>query len=211
MKITFKINDKTVEARTGWTVLETAQHYGIDIPTLCHHESVTPSGACRLCMVELKEGNWSKLVASCIYPVKEGITIYTETERVSNVRRWVFEMLLSTCPASAKIRQMAANYGVASTRFPISNPDNKCMVCGLCSRVCEEVVGLSAISVVDRGVHKKIGAPFLRPTDVCVACGCCVSVCPTGAMQSFFDQVRGEPSMRLTQLTRQSAQEVKTS
>ena len=75
------------------------------------------------------------------------------------------------------------------------------MVCGLCGRVCEEVVGLSAIAVVDRGVHKKVGTPFLRPNDVCVACGCCVSICPTGAMQSLFDQVRGEPALRMVQLT----------
>jgi NADH dehydrogenase/NADH:ubiquinone oxidoreductase subunit G len=63
------------------------------------------------------------------------------------------------------------------------------------------VVGLSAISTVDRGVHKKVSAPFLRPTDICVACGSCVSICPTGAMQAIFDSVRGEPAMQLTQLT----------
>jgi bidirectional [NiFe] hydrogenase diaphorase subunit len=199
--IEFNINDRKVEARSGWTLLDTARHYGVDIPTLCYHESVAPSGACRLCIVELKEGDWSKLVASCIYPVQAGINVYTETKRVQNVRRWIFEMLLSTCPASEEIRQMAAKYGVVSTRFPIDDPDQTCMVCGLCSRVCEEVVGLSAISTVDRGVHKKVSSPFLRPTDICVACGSCVSICPTGAMQAIFDSVRGEPAMQLTQLT----------
>jgi bidirectional [NiFe] hydrogenase diaphorase subunit len=201
MKVRFNINDRAVEAGPGWTVLETARHYGIDIPTLCHHEAVTPNGACRLCMVELREGEWSKLVASCIYPVREGLNIHTETDRVANVRKWVFEMLLAACPASPEIRALAARYGILETRFPIQDPDRTCMVCGLCSRVCEEVVGLSAIAVVDRGVHKRIGAPFLRPNDVCVACGCCVSICPTGAMQALFDQVRGEPSIRLAQLT----------
>ncbi|MFZ5572244.1 MAG: 2Fe-2S iron-sulfur cluster-binding protein, partial [Thermodesulfobacteriota bacterium] len=106
--ITFNINDKEVKARPGWTVLETAREYGIDIPTLCFHEAVAPSGSCRLCMVEMKEGNWSKLVAACIYPVADGINIYTETERVSNVRRWIFEMLLAACPASAEIKALAA-------------------------------------------------------------------------------------------------------
>jgi NADH dehydrogenase/NADH:ubiquinone oxidoreductase subunit G len=198
--ITFTINDKAVEAREGWTVLETARQHGIEIPTLCFHEAVSPSGACRLCMVELKEGKWSKLVASCIYPVAEGIRVYTETERVRNVRRWIFEMLLATVPGSAEIRQMAKKYGVEQTRFTAHDPDETCMICGLCTRVCEEVVGLSAISMVSRGVHKKIGAPFLRPTDVCVACGCCVTICPTGAMRSIFDAVRGEPKTELTQL-----------
>ncbi len=177
--IKFTINDMEVEARQGWTVLETARHYGIEIPTLCYHEAVSPNGACRLCIVEHKEGDWSKLVASCIYPVQEGIQIYTETERVKNVRRWIFEMLLASCPASIEISEMAAKYGVFSTRFQTKNPNQTCMVCGLCSRVCEEVVGLSAIAVLDRGVHKKVGAPFLRPTDICVACGSCLTVCPT--------------------------------
>lgn len=199
--IEFNINDKRVKAGPGWTLLDTARHYGVDIPTLCYHEAVAASGACRLCIVELKQGDRSKLVASCIYPVQAGISVYTETKRVQNVRHWIFEMLLSSCPASGEIRRMAAKYGVESTRFPIHDPDQTCMVCGLCSRVCEEVVGLSAISTVDRGVHKKVSSPFLRPTDVCVACGSCVSICPTGAMQAIFDSVRGEPAMQLTQLT----------
>ena len=198
--IEFNINDKPVKARQGWTVLETARHYGIEIPTLCYHESVTPSGACRLCMVEIREGDWSKLVASCIYPAQEGIDVFTDTERVRNVRHWVFEMLLAATPASPEIRKLAAKYGVLSTRFPIHDPDQNCMVCGLCSRVCEEVVGLSAIATVDRGVYKKVSPPFLRPTDICVACGCCVNICPTGAMQAIFDSVRGEPEMQLPQL-----------
>ncbi len=198
--ITFKINDREVKARQGWTVLETAREYGIDIPTLCFHEAVAPSGSCRLCMVELKEGDWSKLVASCIYPVAQGITIFTETDRVRNVRRWVFEMLLAACPASAEIKVLAAQYGVVSTRFPSENPEEACMVCGLCMRVCEEVVGLSAISIMDRGVHKKVGSPFLRPSEVCVACGSCVTICPTGAMQTIFDRVRPQPVLPLTQL-----------
>lgn len=199
--IQFTINDQQVEAQPGWTVLEAAREHAIDIPTLCYHEAVAPSGACRLCMVEIKDGNWSKLVASCIYPVAEGIHIYTETERVQNVRRWIFEMLLATCPASPEISALAEQYGVTSTRFAAADPDRTCMVCGLCSRVCEEVVGLSAIATVDRGVYKRVGAPFSRPTDVCVACGCCVSVCPTGAMQSIFDSVRGLPATSMTQLT----------
>jgi NADH dehydrogenase/NADH:ubiquinone oxidoreductase subunit G len=198
--ITFTINDQKVTAQKGWTVLETAREYGIEIPTLCHHPAVKPSGACRLCMVELKEENWSKLVASCIYPVAEGINVYTETPRVHNVRRWILEMLLASCPASPEISALAEAHGVISTRFKIHDPSQTCMICGLCQRICEEVVGLSAIAVVDRGVHKKVGSPFMRPTDVCVACGCCLTVCPTGAMKDIFDTVRGEPKMPLTQL-----------
>ncbi|MBW1615201.1 MAG: (2Fe-2S)-binding protein [Deltaproteobacteria bacterium] len=188
--IRFKINDKEVKARKGWTILETAREYNIEIPTLCFHEAVAPSGACRLCMVELREGDWSKTVASCIYPAQEGLNVYTETDKISNIRRWIFEMLLSTCPASFEIADMAKKYGVTSTRFAIKDPTETCILCGLCVRICEEAVGLSAISIVDRGVRKKIGAPFMAPTDVCVACGCCVTVCPTSKMESIFDNVR---------------------
>lgn len=199
--IEFKIDERQVQAQPGWTVLETARQYDIDIPTLCYHEAVSSSGACRLCMVEIKAKNRSKLVASCIYPVAEGIEISTQSKRVQNVRRWIFEMLLAACPASAEISEMAAKYGVVSTRFTVHDPEETCMVCGLCMRVCEEVVGLSAITTMDRGIHKKVGAPFQRPTEVCVACGCCVNICPTGKMQSIFDSVRGKPTTSLTQLS----------
>jgi NADH dehydrogenase/NADH:ubiquinone oxidoreductase subunit G len=198
--ITFKINGSEVKARSGWTILETAREYGIDIPTLCFHPAVSASGACRLCMVELRDGDWSKLVASCIFPVAEGLDVHTETERVKNVRRWVFEMLLAACPASPEIATLAAKHNVLATRFKPRDLDQACFVCGLCARVCEEVVGLSAIAIVDRGVYKRVGAPFARPTDICVACGSCVTVCPTGAMQALFDSVRGETATALTQL-----------
>jgi NADH dehydrogenase/NADH:ubiquinone oxidoreductase subunit G len=189
--IRFMINDQAVEAEEGWTVLETARQYGIHIPTLCYHEAVTPSGACRMCVVEAKKGNWSKVVISCMYPAQEDINFYTDSERVQNVRRWILEMLLAECPASEEIRRLAAEYGVTSTRFEIKNPEEQCMLCGLCVRVCKEVVGVSAITTVGRGVHKFIGTPFGKPSEVCVACGSCVTVCPTGAMQARLDRVRG--------------------
>ncbi len=198
--IKFNINDTEVEVEPGCTVLEAARQYGFEIPTLCFHEAVSPSGACRLCMVEIKDGDWSKLVASCIYPAAEGLNIYTETERVTNVRNWIFQMLLAKCPASVEIKELAKRYGVTSTRFSILNPDEECMVCGLCTRACEEIVGLSAISLMDRGVYKKIGTPFSQPTEVCVACGCCVTICPTGAMRSRIDAIRNTPAVTLTPL-----------
>jgi bidirectional [NiFe] hydrogenase diaphorase subunit len=191
----FKINDQEVEALPEWTVLDAARKNGIHIPTLCYHEAVEPSGGCRLCVVEVAEGNWSKVVISCMYPVKEGITILTDSDRVKNVRRWVLEMLLAECPASKEIKTLAAEYGVTTTRFPSKNPEEECMLCGLCVRVCKEVVGVSAITTVGRGVHKVIGTPFGKPSEACVACGSCVTVCPTGAMQSRLNAVRGPVSV----------------
>ena len=195
--IEFEINDKKVKAEEGWTVLETALQYGIHIPTLCHHEAVEPAGSCRLCVVELKEGDWSKVVISCMYPAQKGLKVYTDSPKVKNVRRWVLEMLLAECPASPELRKLAAEYGVDSTRFKIDQPEEDCMLCGLCVRVCKEVVGLSAISTVGRGVHKNVGAPYLVPSDTCVACGSCVTVCPTGAMARRFDSIRGVPKVKI--------------
>ena len=194
--VRFIIDGKKVKAKEGWTVLETARHYGIHIPTLCYHEAVKPSGACRLCVVEVQDGDWSKVVISCMYPPKNGVEIRTDTERVQNVRRWILEMLLAECPASKEIADLAAEYGVMSTRFRIENPEEQCLLCGLCVRVCEEVVGVKAISFGSRGVTKHIATPYMVPNKACIACGACVSVCPTGAMQERLDRVRGDVSQR---------------
>ncbi len=200
--IKFSIDDKPVTAQAGWTVLETARQHGIEIPTLCHHEAVEPSGNCRLCVVELTDGDWSKVVISCMYPAQEGLTVLTGSPRVQNVRRWILEMLLAQCPASEEIRELAAKYGVNQSRFAQKDPDEQCILCGLCVRVCSEVVGLSAISTVGRGVHKKVGAPYMVPSETCVACGSCVTVCPTGAMADRLDAVRGEPAVQLGKASR---------
>ncbi len=195
--VKFKINGQEVKAEEGWTILETARQYGIHIPTLCFHEAVEPSGACRLCVVELRDGDWSKVVISCMYPVAEGLEVHTDSDRVKNVRRWILEMLLAECPASPEIRELASQYGVSDTRFKVHDPEGDCILCGLCVRVCAEVVGANAVSTVGRGVHKKIGAPYMVPSQDCVACGSCVTVCPTGAMKRRLDAVRGEPKVEL--------------
>jgi len=189
--IKFKINDQEISAQPGWTVLEAARQAGIHIPTLCYHEAVEPSGACRLCVVELREGDWSKVVISCMYPVAEGITIYTDSDRVKNVRRWILEMLLSQCPGSPELKTLAAKYGVTGTRFTLGDPEEQCVLCGLCVRVCSQVVGANALATVGRGVHKEIGGAYMKPSEACVACGSCVTVCPTGAMSARLDRVRG--------------------
>lgn len=194
--VLFSIDGQKVKAQKGWTVLETARHYGIHIPTLCYHEAVKPSGACRLCVVEARDGDWSKVVISCMYPPMDGVEIRTDTERVRNVRRWILEMLLAECPASKEIADMAAEYGVKSSRFKVENPEEQCLLCGLCVRVCEEVVGVKAIAFGSRGVTKHIATPYMVPNKACIACGACVSVCPTGAMQERLDRVRGDVSQR---------------
>jgi bidirectional [NiFe] hydrogenase diaphorase subunit len=194
--LNFTIDGQPVQAREGWTVLEVARQYGIHIPTLCFHEAVQPSGACRLCVVEARQGSWSRVVVSCLYPPGEGVEILTNSDRVQNVRRWILEMLLADCPASPEIQRLAQQYGVSSTRFKVEHPEEECLRCGLCVRVCEEVVGAQAICFGSRGVTKQITTPYMVPTESCVSCGCCVAVCPTGAMKTRLDKVRGDISQR---------------
>ena len=195
-RIHFTIDGRKVWAEDGWTVLDTARLYGVHIPTLCFHEAVESSGACRLCVVEARKDNWSKVVISCMYPPWEGLEILTDSPPVQNVRKWVLEMLLAECPGSNEIRDLAAEYGVASTRFRIENPEKQCLLCGLCVRVCDEVVGMQAISFGSRGTGKVIATPYMVPNTACIACGSCLSVCPTGAMQAKFDRVKGDVSQR---------------
>jgi len=195
-KIRFTIDGVPVEAEEGWTVLDTARQYHIPIPTLCYHEAVKPSGACRLCVVEAKDGKWSKVVISCMYPPFEGVEIETKSERVLNVRRWILEMLLAECPASKEIRDLAEEYGIHKSRFAVEDPEEQCILCGLCVRACEEIVGVRAISFGSRGVHKHVATPYMVPNQACIACGSCVTVCPTGAMQARLDKVRGDVSQR---------------
>jgi len=198
--INFTIDGQPVQAREGWTVLETARYYGIHIPTLCFHEALQPAGGCRLCIVEAREGDWSRVVISCLYPPWEGLEILTNSKRVQDGRRWILEMLLADCPNSPEIRMLARTYGVVSTRFKVEDPEEECLRCGLCVRVCEEIVGASAISFGSRGVTKHVATPYMVPNEVCVSCGSCVVVCPTLAAQTRLDKFRGDLVQRIKQV-----------
>jgi bidirectional [NiFe] hydrogenase diaphorase subunit len=187
--INFTINGQKVQAREGWTILETAREHGVQIPTLCFHPAVEAIGSCRLCVVEIRQKNQSRVAASCITPVQGGVDVLTDSEEVQNVRRWVLEMLLANCPGSAQIRELARQYGVTSTRFKVEQPEDACPRCGLCVRACDEVVGVRAISLGNRGVFKEVTAPYHQRSTECIRCGTCLYVCPTGAMEQLFPQV----------------------
>jgi bidirectional [NiFe] hydrogenase diaphorase subunit len=194
--INFTIDGQPVQAKPGWTILETARHYHINIPTLCYHPAVYPWGSCRMCVVETLYGKRGRVIPSCLNPPIEELEVLTNSERVLNVRRWVLEMLLPACPASREIKKLAAEYGVTSTRFPVSDPNEECLRCGLCVAVCSEVVGVQALTFGSRGVKKVLETPYRVPNSACIGCGCCVSVCPTGALQKRLDTVRGDLSRR---------------
>ncbi|MBM3119404.1 MAG: 2Fe-2S iron-sulfur cluster binding domain-containing protein [Chloroflexi bacterium] len=182
--ITFKIDGREFKAEKGQTILQVARENGIDIPTLCHHEAIEPYGACRLCIVEISRGGRSRIVTSCLYPVEEGLEVKTGSPRVISNRKMILELLLARCSKNSVIRELASHMGVEQPSFKSEYlEDNDCIVCGLCVRACEQVVGVSAISLVNRGITKEPASPFLESALACIGCGSCYYICPTGAIK----------------------------
>jgi len=176
--ITFKIDGREVIGEEGQTILQVAQQYNVNIPTLCYHRALSPAGACRLCTVEVSDGRRSRLVTSCNYPVWRDIEVRTNSERVIKGRRMIVELLLARCPGVKVLQDLAREYGIEAPRFPLETDD--CILCGLCTRMCEERMGVSAISLTGRGVELEVDTPFHLHSDVCRTCGACALVCPTG-------------------------------
>lgn len=190
-EVSFTMDGRPATARPGETVLSVAKRLGIAIPTLCHHDALTPYGACRLCVVEVFWGKRSKLVTSCIYIPYENDAVVTDNERVRRTRRLVLELLSARCPTVKVIRDMAREYGVETPRFAGEGTPSRerCILCGLCARVCAEVVGCHAISYASRGMDRIVTTPFDDQSPECIACGACVFICPTGALH--YEDVDG--------------------
>lgn len=206
-EINLTIDGKKVKVPKGTSVLEAAKMIGIEIPHLCYREDLSPFSGCRLCVVEVEK--IKNLVASCSYPVAEGMIVHTNTPRVQKARRLVLELLLSdhpqdcmTCEKSGdcKLEKYAYQMGIIKTHFkgekhnyPIDNSNpfferdyNKCILCGRCVTVDNEVQYANAIDFIGRGFNMKPGTAFDKELQseisTCVFCGQCVSVCPTGAL-----------------------------
>ena len=178
--IALTIDDREVEIEDGSTILEAAQELGIKIPTLCHHGSLKPYGACRVCLVELEGSRGASIEASCVYPAEEGLVVKTETERVLRTRKLMVELLLARCPEAGRVKELAEELGLEETRFPKKNED--CILCGLCTRVCQERMGVGAVNFVGRGPTRKVSPPYDKHSPICMACGACQVVCPTDAV-----------------------------
>jgi len=196
------IDGKTIDVPEGTTVLDAARMLDIPIPTLCHHPKLTPFGGCRLCLVEIK--GIPRPVTSCTTPVSDGMEVSTSTPQVEDLRRTVLELILSDHPndcmvcekaGDCTLQELAYFYGIRDLRFygerrrysqkdgnPFIERDlEKCILCGRCVKVCDEVQGVGAIDFGYRGFNSKICTPYEKDLD-CEFCGQCVSVCPTGAL-----------------------------
>jgi heterodisulfide reductase subunit A len=175
--ISFTLNGKTVQGKEGQYLLQVAEEYGVEIPTLCHHKALEPAGMCRLCTVEMHYGGRIRYVTACNYPVWEGMEIKTDTETVHAGRKLIVEMLLARCPDVPILKELAKQYGIEKPRFP--QEEDTCILCGLCTRICQRM-GNSAITLTGRGLDMKVDTPFHIQTDACLSCGACAFVCPTG-------------------------------
>ncbi|MCP4379436.1 MAG: 4Fe-4S dicluster domain-containing protein [bacterium] len=203
--INIEVNGAKLKAKPGETVLESLKRNGVSVPTLCHMPGLAPSGACRLCVVEIK--GQTALTPSCAYPVAEGMVIQTHSPRAMRARKTIIELLLADHPddclycvrnSNCQLQTLAENYGVRERRFAGERsqhfPDTssaailrdpaKCILCGRCVRVCEEGQAVAAIDFAGRGRHTTVSTAFDEGLNVsgCINCGQCILVCPTGAL-----------------------------
>ncbi|MFZ3102975.1 MAG: 2Fe-2S iron-sulfur cluster-binding protein [Desulfitobacteriaceae bacterium] len=183
-EIILQIDGREVVAREGMTVLEAAQKVGISIPTLCHHEKLEPYGGCRFCTVEAEVRGWTKLVASCLYPVEKDLVIRTRSEKVDRIRKMILELLLSHAPDAFDLQELAVEYGANKDRF--EKEPSFCIHCGLCVRYCAEVKKKDAIGFVDRGTRREISFIPEIASEECWNCKECFPLCPTEALQAAY-------------------------
>ncbi len=176
--VKLKIDGHEIETERGTPIIKLAQKLGIRIPTLCHWDFVEPYGACRVCTVQAVRGKRKRMVTACNYPAQDGEEIFTDNEEVRKNRKLILELLLARCPDIPIIQELAHEYGVEETRFP--KLYQGCIGCGLCIRVCNEVVGAHCLGWSGRGVEKEVSVPFGYNTEACIGCGACALVCPTG-------------------------------
>jgi heterodisulfide reductase subunit A len=178
--VTIEVGGKAVEADGTTMLLQVLLREGCEVPHLCWHPRLRPYGACRLCLVEVEMEGRRRIATSCNHPVLPGMKVRLDTEEILEQRRSLFEVLLAQAPDSEKLRAYAARYGVPST--PLRLQEGRCILCGLCERICREVVGADAIGFAGRGSARTLGSPFEELSPRCIACGACAFVCPTGAI-----------------------------
>lgn len=201
--VNLTIDDKQVTAPKTATIYEAAKMNGVNIPILCHDKKLKPFGACRMCLVEVEQMK-GRQIPACTTPVTEGMIIRTSTPDIVKARKMVLELLLLNhpidCPVCDKagdcdLQNLTYEYKVDGNRFtdekfkheidyknPLIERDmNRCVLCGKCARICDEIVSFGALTFIDRGIETKIGCEFDEALN-CEFCGSCISVCPVGSL-----------------------------
>ena len=204
--VNIDVNGRQIKGKTGEMLIYALKRAGIKVPTLCHIDNLFPSGSCRMCVVDV-DGE-RNLVPSCAYPVREGLKVQTHSIRAVRARKTIIELLLANHPddclycernGNCELQKLAEELGVRRRRYigeksehkeDMSSPaivrdPAKCILCGKCVRVCEEIQGVSAIDFIGRGSKTRVGTAFNEGLNVssCVNCGQCIQVCPTGALR----------------------------
>ena len=182
--IQLEIDGQAVTASNGMTLLEAARSADINIPTLCYHEKLEPYGGCRLCIVEVEERGWTKLVVSCVYPVAEGLVVRTRSEKIDRIRKMILELQLAHAPDAFELQALAREYNADPNRF--EKEASFCIHCGLCVRYCAEVKGKHAVGFIDRGMRKEISFIPEIAAQACWNCKECFELCPTEALQAAY-------------------------
>jgi bidirectional [NiFe] hydrogenase diaphorase subunit len=204
--VTLTVNDKTVTAQEGQSLLTVLREQGIEIPTLCHLDGLSERAGCRLCVVELAGS--PRLHAACVTPVQEGMVVQTHTEKVVTYRKMLLELLFAernhvcaVCVMNGhcELQSQAAIVGMDHVRYEYLHPDlpmdashdrfvfdqNRCILCTRCVRACDEIEGAHTWDLMGRGIHSNVIIDLNQPwgtSESCTSCGKCVQVCPTGAL-----------------------------
>ncbi len=215
------IDGQEIEAQSGQTVLEVARLKGIDIPTLCYYKALTPYAACRICIVEasdlnqqvlttdspidrrkLRRGEAQKveknswLTTACSYQVWDGLDIETNSPKVRLARKTMLEFMIARAPKAERIQALAAEYGAVADPDDV-RPDSDCILCGLCTRMCSDMMGVGAIGMEGRGIDRKVTTPFGEKSEICISCGACAYVCPTGSRAVMLENINGRTPVKI--------------
>jgi bidirectional [NiFe] hydrogenase diaphorase subunit len=204
--VTLTIDGRDIGATEDETILDVARENGIDIPTLCHIDGLSNIGACRMCLVEIKGS--PRLFPACVTRVQEGMEVTTTSERLTRYRRTILELLFTernhicaVCVSNGhcELQSLAQSLGMTHVHLPYRYPklpvdasharfvqdDNRCLLCGRCVRVCDEIEGAHTWDIMGRGIDARCITDLNQAwgqSDTCSSCGKCVHICPTGAL-----------------------------